>query len=56
MAAQSDGVITADQAEQFRAAGSIGSHLEILERNFGYKGFNQTGIDEIILGTDPQRQ
>ena len=48
-AAQSDGVITADQAEQFRAVGSIGSHLEILERNFGYKGFNQTGIDEIIL-------
>jgi hypothetical protein len=30
--------------------------LEILERNDGYKGFNQTGINEIILETDPRRQ
>jgi len=51
-----EGVITAEQAEQFRQAGVIGSHLEILERNDGYKGFNQTGITEIIHKTDPRKQ
>jgi hypothetical protein len=49
------GWITAEQAQQFREQGAIGSHLEILERNDGYKGFNQTGISEIILDTDPRR-
>jgi hypothetical protein len=29
--------------------------MEILERNDGYKGFNQTGISEIITRTDPRR-
>jgi hypothetical protein len=55
-AAVSDGAITAEQAETFCKSGSIGSHLEILERNEGYKGFNQTGISEIILETDPRHQ
>jgi hypothetical protein len=54
--ALSAGWITAAQAQQFREQGAIGSHLEILERNDGYKGFNQTGISEIILDTDPRRQ
>lgn len=49
------GFITAEQAERFRSEGAIGSHLEILERNDGYKGFNQTGVSEIILRTDPRR-
>jgi hypothetical protein len=49
------GRITAEQAERFRKEGAIGSHLEILERNEGYKGFNQTGISEIITRTDPRR-
>lgn len=48
------GLITADNAEKFRTAGALGSHLEILQRDDGYKGFNQTGIDEIILKTDPR--
>ena len=39
----------------FRREGAIGSHLEILERNDGYKGFNQTGISEIITRTDPRK-
>ncbi len=50
----SQGLITAKQADSFREAGGIGSHLEILERNEGYKGFNQTGISEIIRETDPR--
>ena len=46
--------ITDDQARQFVTSGAIGSHLEILQRNDGYKGFNQTGISEIISATDPR--
>lgn len=49
------GQISERQAETFRDCGAIGSHLEILERNEGYKGFNQTGISEIIRETDPRQ-
>ncbi|MEZ6073539.1 MAG: hypothetical protein R3C10_25490 [Pirellulales bacterium] len=49
------GQITEEQARQFRQHGAIGSHLEILERNDGYKGFNQTGVSDIISRTDPRR-
>lgn len=49
------GCITPEQAEHFCREGALGSHLEILERNEGYKGFNQTGISEIITRTDPRR-
>ena len=35
-------------------AGAVGSHLENLERNDGFKGFNQTGVTEIIKETDPR--
>lgn len=48
--------ITAEQAELIRAQGAIGSHLENLERNEGFKGFNQKGVSEIIAQTDPRRQ
>ncbi len=54
-AALSAGQITAKDAEQFRREGAIGSHLEILERNEGYKGFNQTGVSDIIARTDPRK-
>ena len=50
----SDGAITFQQADQFRTKGAIGSHLEVLQRGDGYKGFNQTGINEIIRDTDPR--
>ena len=54
-AAVAAGRITPEQADRFRREGALGSHLEILERNDGYKGFNQTGISEIITRTDPRR-
>jgi hypothetical protein len=54
-AALAGGFITAEQADQFRRDGALGSHLEILERNDGFKGFNQTGISEIISRTDPRK-
>jgi hypothetical protein len=48
------GQITAEKAEQFRRHGALGSHLENLERNEGFKGFNQTGVSDIIARTDPR--
>lgn len=48
------GWINEEQAERFRKTGATGSHLEVLERNDGYKGFNQTGISDIISRTDPR--
>ena len=50
------GYITEQQAQQFREQGAIGSHLENLERNEGFKGFNQTGVSQIIAATDPRKQ
>ncbi|BAM03090.1 hypothetical protein [Phycisphaera mikurensis] len=46
------GRITAEQAERFAREGAIGSHLENLERNDGFKGFNQEGVTDIIQRTD----
>ncbi len=48
--------ITLDEAGHFRDSGAIGSHLEILQRDKGYKGFNKAGINEIIRETDPRKQ
>lgn len=48
------GHITAEQAEDFRLHGAIGSHLENLERNDGFKGFNQPGIDGVLRIIDPR--
>jgi hypothetical protein len=49
------GTITNEQAKQFLAKGAIGSHIENLERNDGFKGFNQAGVNEIIHATDPRK-
>ncbi len=48
--------ITPEQAAQFRTYGALGSHLENLERNDGFKGFNQEGVSDIIARTDPRKQ
>jgi hypothetical protein len=50
------GLITAEQAEQFRRDGAIGSHLENLQRKGGFKGFNQKSVSAIIAATDPRKQ
>ena len=49
------GLIGAEQAEDFRLHGAIGSHLENLERNDGFKGFNQPGIDGVLRIIDPRQ-
>jgi hypothetical protein len=51
-----DGLITDEEADKFRTKGAIGSHLEILQREEGFKGFNQSGINDIILETNPLKQ
>lgn len=48
------GWITPQQAEKFVREGTLGSHLEILQRRDGYKGFNPKGISDIITETDPR--
>jgi hypothetical protein len=48
-------LITPEQAEQFLTRGAAGSHLEILQRWEGFKGFNKTGVSSIILETDARR-
>ena len=48
-------LISAQQAEDFRLHGAIGSHLENLERNEGFKGFNQPGIDGVLRVLDPRQ-
>ncbi|MEL6328111.1 MAG: hypothetical protein AAFR38_00485 [Planctomycetota bacterium] len=49
------GWITREQADSFRKDGALGSHLENLERNDGFKGFNQTGVSDIIARTDARK-
>jgi hypothetical protein len=48
--------ITRDQFERFQREGAIGSHLENLERDQGFKGFNRASVAKIIAETDPRRQ
>jgi hypothetical protein len=48
------GAITSAQADQFLSHGALGSHLENLQRNEGYKGFNKENVSLIIKKTDPR--
>ncbi len=50
------GLITSAQGNDFRMQGAIGSHLENLQREDGFKGFNQKGVSDIIDRTDPRKQ
>ena len=44
--------ITDAQAAAFAQGGAAGSHIEILQRWDGFKGFNKTGVSAIIRETD----
>ena len=54
-ALEAGGHIPGEEAEQIRLNGAIVAHLENIERNDGFKGFNQTGVSEIIAATDPRK-
>lgn len=49
-----DRSITRSQYETFREHGAIGSHMENLQRNQGFKGFNKASVTKIIKATDPR--
>lgn len=49
------GLITQEEAARFEAEGAPGNHLEVLQRWEGFKGFNKTGINEIIRDTDARK-
>lgn len=51
-ALMAQGALTSEQAERFVTLGAAGSHLEILQRREGFKGFNKTGVSAIIRQTD----
>lgn len=53
-ALQRSGQITAEQADRFAEQGAFGSHMENLERNDGFKGFNQNAVTKVIGETDPR--
>lgn len=53
--ARSEGWITQAEADQFLEKGAVGSHLEILQRREGYKGFNQQAVGAILSETDPRK-
>jgi len=49
------GHLSSEEAENFRLNGAIGAHLENIERNDGFKGFNQPGIDGVLRIIDPRQ-
>lgn len=54
-ALEAGGHLNHQEAEDFRLNGAIAAHLENLERNDGYKGFNMPGIDGVLRVIDPRR-
>lgn len=50
------GHISERDARAFATDGAVGSHFENLERNAGYKGFNQPGISSVLRIIDPRQQ
>ena len=49
-----DGLLNSETAERFRAEGAAGSHLEVLQRGGGFKGFNQHNVSVTMRATDPR--
>ena len=48
------GAITKGQYDEFIKGGVIGSHMENLQRDNGFKGFNKASVTKIIRETDPR--
>ncbi|HVO78155.1 MAG TPA: hypothetical protein VMS79_04735 [Methanomassiliicoccales archaeon] len=53
--AEREGQLAKDAAKRLRSEGAIGSHLEVIERRQGFKGFNQDSVSVIIRETDPRQ-
>jgi hypothetical protein len=52
----SNGQLNNEQSQKFLLEGTLGSHLENIQRNQGFKGFNQESVSAIIRWTDPRLQ
>jgi hypothetical protein len=48
------GQINEKQHARFADAGAVGSHIENIQRDEGFKGFNQHTVSDIIRRTDPR--
>ena len=48
------GQISDEQRAQFAEKGALGSHMEVIQRGQGFKGFNQQMVSDIIRRTDPR--
>jgi hypothetical protein len=46
--------VSRETAESFILKGAVGSHIENIQREDGYKGFSQKEVSSIIKETDPQ--
>jgi hypothetical protein len=53
---EAGGHLGAAEAEHIRLNGFIAAHLENIERNDGYKGFNRPGIDGVLRALDPRAE
>ncbi|BCS90800.1 MAG: hypothetical protein ARM1_0257 [Candidatus Micrarchaeota archaeon] len=49
-----EGIIDQEQYKRFIDYGFYGSHLENLQRDYGFKGFNKASVTKIIRETDPR--
>jgi hypothetical protein len=49
-------LISEAQRDTFMKTGAIHSHVEIIQRGQGFKGFNQDSVSVIIQATDPRKQ
>ena len=52
---RTSGNLTVEAAERMQKKDAIGSHLELIERRMGFKGFNQDSVSVIIKATDPRQ-
>jgi len=50
----SKGYIDQEAFDRFGDKGAVGSHMELIERNHGFKGFNKDSVSQIIKETDPR--
>ena len=50
------GKISEDAYQQIKTRGAVGSHMENLQRQEGFKGFNQKGVSDIITAVNPEKQ
>lgn len=53
-ALEAEGCLGSHEAEKIRMEGAILTHLENIERNDGFKGFNKRGIDGVLRKIDPR--